>query len=249
MLQRLLDVRGERPAPAGLKRMLIGGGPAPRALLERAHALGYPLAPTYGLTEAASQVATRLPGDSAPPFDDRLRPLPGTELRVVDESGRGLAAGEVGEICVRGPTVMRGYLGQPEASAQALRQGWLHTGDVGILDGAGGLKVLDRRDDLIVSGGENIYPGELESVIASHPAVSEVAVVAEPDAEFGAHPVACWVAAAADSGEPGEEPDLEAYCRRRLAAYKVPRRFVRMESLPRNAAGKILRRQLRGESP
>ncbi|MCS5638071.1 MAG: AMP-binding protein, partial [Myxococcota bacterium] len=224
-------------------------GPAPQAVLERAHALGYPLAPTYGLTEAASQVATRLPGDTEPPFDGRLRALPGTQLKVVDEDDRGLAPGEVGEICVRGPTLMRGYLGQPKASARVLRQGWLHTGDLGSLDGEGGLKVLDRRDDLIVSGGENIYPAELEAVIAGHPAVSEVAVVAEPDAEFGAHPVAWWVAAASDEGERGEEPDLEAYCGRRLAAYKVPRRFVRTEALPRNAAGKILRRRLRGDNP
>ena len=247
MLQRLLEVRGGASSPTGLERMLIGGGPAPQALLERAHALGYPLAPTYGLTEAASQVATRLPADSAPPFHGRLRALPGTELRVVGSDGQGLAPGEVGEICVRGPTLMRAYLGQPEASARALRHGWLHTGDVGTLDDEGGLTVLDRRDDLIVSGGENIYPGELESVIAGHPAVAEVAVVAAPDAEFGAHPVAWWVAEAARPGEPAQEPDLAAYCRGRLAAYKLPRRFVRVESLPRNAAGKVLRRELRVE--
>ena len=168
-------------------------------------------------------------------------------MKVVGSGGESLAPGEAGEICVRGPNLMRGYLGQPEASARVLRRGWLHTGDVGVLDGEGGLTVLDRRDDLIVSGGENNNPRELESVIAGHPAVAEVAVVAEADAEFGARPVAWWVAEAAAPGASEAEPDLAEYCRGRLAAYKLPRRFVRVESLPRNAAGKVLRRRLRAE--
>ena len=163
MLGRLLDFRGERPAPPGLRRVLLGGGPAPRLLLARAHAAGYPLAPTYGLTEAASQVATRLPGDLGEPFDARLCPLPGTEIRVVDASGAVVGSGKAGEICVRGATLMRGYLGRPEATARALHQGWLHTGDLGLLDDRGRLRVLDRRDDLIVRGG-GLRPGRPNSI-------------------------------------------------------------------------------------
>ena len=241
MLGRLLDARGERRAPPGLRRVLLGGGPASPALMARAHAAGYPLAPTYGLTEAASQVATRLPADVAPPFDERLSPLPGTEVRVVDTEGRVLGSGEAGEICVRGATLMREYLGRPEATARALRRGWLQTGDLGILDDRGRLRVLDRRDDLIVSGGENIYPAEIEAVLNGHPAVREVAVVGQPDAEYGARPMAWWVPLA--PGSPA--PDLEAYCRARLAGFKVPRRFVSIAELPRNASGKLLRRELR----
>ena len=242
MLQRLLGERGERRPPSSLRWVLLGGGPAPAALLAPARALGYPLAPTYGLTEAASQVATRLPADADSPLDGRLCPLPGTALKIVDTAGRVLPAGEPGEICIRGETLMRGYLGRPEATARALRDGWLHTGDVGTLDAGGRLRVLDRREDLIVSGGENVYPAEIEATLAQHPAVLEAAVVGEPDAEFGARPVAWWVAAV-----PGaEEPDLEAFCRERLAGYKVPRRFLRLASLPRNSAGKLLRRDLRG---
>ena len=241
MLARLLEVRGERPAPEGLRWLLLGGGPAPAALLERAHALGYPLAPTYGLTEAASQVATRLPMDTAPPFGERLRALPGTELKIAGPAGESLPPGEAGEICIRGGTLMRGYLGQPEATARALRGGWLHSGDLGTLDAAGGLRVLDRRDDLIVSGGENIYPAEIEAVLAEHPGILEAAVVGEPDPEYGARPVAWWV-----PREPGAEiADLADFCRARLAGYKVPGRFVATDALPRNAAGKVLRRELR----
>ncbi|MDG2333665.1 MAG: o-succinylbenzoate--CoA ligase [Myxococcota bacterium] len=244
MLRRLLEARGERPAPETLRWLLLGGGPAPAELLERAHALGYPLAPTYGLTEAASQVATRLPEDTAPPLGERLQPLPGTEIKIAGAAGERLPAGRAGEIWVRGETLMLGYLGQPEATARALEGGWLHTGDLGTLDAQGGLAVLDRRDDLIVSGGENIYPAEVEAVLAEHPGVLEAAVVAEPDPEYGARPVAWWVAR-----EPGGEiDDLAEYCRARLAGYKVPRRFVAIHALPRNAAGKVLRRELRGRS-
>jgi O-succinylbenzoic acid--CoA ligase len=145
---------------------------------------------------------------------------------------------------VRGGTLMRGYLGQPQATARALRQGWLHTGDMGMLDAGGRLRVLDRREDLIVSGGENIYPAEVEAVLMAHPAVLEAAVVGEPDAEFGARPLAWWVAA-----QPGSEaPDLASHCRRHLAGYKIPRRFVRVAELPRNAAGKLLRRAMRPDA-
>jgi acyl-CoA synthetase (AMP-forming)/AMP-acid ligase II len=186
-------------------------------------------------------VATRLPDDVAPPFDERLSPLPGTEVRVVDAGGRVLDSGEAGEICVRGATLMRGYLGRPEATARALRQGWLQTGDLGVLDDRGRLRVLDRRDDLIVSGGENVYPAEIEAVLNGHPAVREAAVVGEPDAEYGARPMAWWVPLV--PGSPA--PDLEAYCRGRLAGFKVPRRFVPIAELPRNVSGKLLRRELR----
>jgi O-succinylbenzoic acid--CoA ligase len=151
MLARLLEVRGARRAPESLRFVLVGGGPAPQPLLERARALGFPLAPTYGLTETASQAATRPPDAPVASEDDLaagLRALPGVEIRVVDRARRPLGVGEEGEIEVRGPIVMAGYLGDPEATARVLHEGWLATGDIGRLDASGGLRVLDRRTDL-----------------------------------------------------------------------------------------------------
>ena len=242
MLDRLLAVRGDRPAPTTLRCVLLGGGPAPLTLLERARDLGFPIAPTYGLTEATSQVATRLLDDNHSPLDAGLAPLPGIDVRiaVADEAQPGGAPGEAGEILVRGPIVTPGYANRDDASEAALRGGWLHTGDIGCLDAGGRLRVLDRRSDLIVSGGENVYPAEIETVLAEHPAVIEAAVAAVADAEFGARPAA-WIVVRDPA--PGAA-ELEAFCRKHLAGYKIPVAFRCVESLPRNAAGKLLRRRL-----
>ena len=140
-----------------------------------------------------SQVATRDPRERRAPFADRLRALPGTSLRIVGERGETVPCGGDGEICVRGPTLMTRYVGAPDETRHALRGGWLHTGDYGRLDEEGSLAVLDRRTELIVSGGENIYPAEIESALCEHPAVQEAGVIGRPDAAFGARPVA-WVA-------------------------------------------------------
>ena len=239
MLQRVLDVRGERLAPAALRGVLLGGGPAPTPLVERARRQGYPVRKTYGLTEACSQVATQRI-DAAP--NDGAAPLPGVELRILDTEGAPLPARDVGEICVRGPIVMEGYVNAPTATRETLREGWLHTGDVGFLDEAGALHMLDRRSDLIVSGGENVYPAEIEAVLLEHPAVGEVGVGGIDDPEFGRRPVAWWIAAA--SGPEVSDTALAQHCRERLAGYKVPVAFARCETLPRDANGKLLRREL-----
>jgi O-succinylbenzoic acid--CoA ligase len=251
MLARVLDARGDAPPPPALRAVLLGGGPTPPALLERARAAGIPVAPTYGLTEAASQVATRPPVECRPPLDGRLRPLPGSEVRVVDGEGRPLPPGSVGEVCVRGPTVMKGYWERPEATARALRDGWLFTGDLGQLDAEGGLAIVDRRSDLVVSGGENVYPAEVEAVLACHPDVVEAAVAGVPDPVFGRRPAA-WVvmrpgAPLADMDEAALGAALGAFCAARLARFKVPVRFTRRAALPRTATGKLLRRELAGD--
>jgi len=242
MLQRVLDARAGRPAPASLKCILLGGGPAARSLLSRARASGFPLAPTYGLTEAASQVATSPPGMGEEEGDDGALPLPGAELRIVGPEGEVLRPGEEGEICVRGPMVMRGYWKRDRGAGDALREGWLFTGDIGGLTPDGRLRVFDRRSDLIVSGGENVYPAEIEMVLLEHRGVAEAGVAGVPDARFGSRPVA-WVVE-----QPGAEVDLAALrdeCEERLAAYKVPVRFHLIEALPRNATGKLMRGKLR----
>jgi O-succinylbenzoic acid--CoA ligase len=240
MLSRLLIHRGTRPAPPGLQVVLLGGAAAAPELLARALSAGYPICPTYGLTEASSQVATAAPPRAGTTSTTPMLPLRGTEVRIL--SGHDDApSGTPGEIIVRGPTVMRAYLHDPDATARALHDGWLRTGDIGHLDADGGLHVLDRRDDLIVSGGENVYPAEIEAVLLEHPAVEDAGVTGIADADLGARVVA-WVVAAPGTRPHGEV--LRQHCRTRLAGFKQPREFRFVDSLPRNAAGKLQRRRL-----
>jgi o-succinylbenzoate---CoA ligase len=218
-LRRLLDVRAS--FPESVRAVLVGGGPVPAELLARARSAGLPVVLTYGLTEAASQVtAERLgeaDGATAGP------PLPGTEVRIVE-----------GEIEVRGPTMMLGYLDEPSL------RGWFRTGDLGELDARGRLVIHARRADLILSGGENVYPAEVEAVLLAHPAVVDCAVVPWPDEDLGQ-----VVRAAIVARQPFDESELREHCRARLAPYKVPRRFVLLADLPRTAAGKTDRAALR----
>ena len=226
MLDRMLNERGDRPFPPTLRCVLLGGGPVPLPLLERALRAAAPVVQTYGMTETASQIVTLAPDDAIRKVGSAGKPLTGAEVRVEPD----------GEICVRGPSVSPGYLHRPP------RDGWLRTGDLGYLDDEGYLYVLDRRDDLIISGGENVYPAEVEAVLVAHPAVAEAGVIGVPDAEWG-RSVAAFVVP-----RPGAQvgvDDLVAFCRERLAAYKVPRHFAFRDALPRNAAGKLLRRDLR----
>jgi O-succinylbenzoic acid--CoA ligase len=243
MLRRMLDEQGERPYPPTLRCILLGGGPAPGPLLEDCLRRGVPVSPTYGLTETCSQVATLLPEDLARHLGSAGRPLPTTEIRI-ERDGRPLPPGEVGEIVVRGPTVSPGYAGAaPEGAIRA--DGWLRTGDLGRLDGEGYLYVLDRRDDLIISGGENVSPAEVEAVLLLHPAVEDAAVVGVPDEQWGAIPVAY---VKLRLGWSPTEQEVLAFCAARLAAFKRPRRIEWVDSLPRNAAGKLLRRELRTDA-
>jgi O-succinylbenzoic acid--CoA ligase len=230
MLDRMLAERGERPYPASLRCVLLGGGPAPLPLLERCAALGVPVVQTYGLTETASQVVTLAPEDALRKLGSAGKPLMGSQIRITPD----------GEICVRGPSVSPGYLHTPEALSQG--DGWLHTGDLGRLDAEGYLYVLDRRDDLIISGGENVYPAEVEAALLAHPAVGDAGVVGMPDAEWG-HIVSAVVVL--HPGKTATAEELIGFCRQRLAGYKVPRHLEFRSALPRNAAGKLLRRELK----
>ena len=245
MLQRMLDARGDRPYPSTLRCVLLGGGPAPRPLLERCAALGVPVVQTYGLTETASQVATISPDDALRKLGSAGRPLHPNELRIVTESGEDAPIDTPGEILVRGPVVMAGYAADPDATARTIVDGWLHTGDIGRLDAEGFLYVLDRRDDLIITGGENVYPAEVEAVLLAHPDVAEAGVYGVSDATWGQRVVAQVLlvdGAVSDSIETA----LLAHCRSLLAGYKVPSEIrVVAQPLPRTASGKLRRAALR----
>ncbi|MEI7926369.1 MAG: o-succinylbenzoate--CoA ligase, partial [Chloroflexota bacterium] len=166
------------------------------------------------------------------------------EVATAEGASAEAAPGEIGEIVVSGPTVCAGYLGRPEATAGAIRDGWLHTGDLGYLDDEGYLYVADRRDDLIVSGGENVYPAEVESALLAFAGVDECAVVGIPDERWGALVVAVVVPGAGTSGL--DVAAIDAHLRARLAAYKVPRRIeVGTDALPRTASGKVQRHLVR----
>ena len=246
MLRRLLEARGERRFPENLRCVLLGGAAAPATLVERSLALGVPVATTYGLTEAASQVATATPdevrgkaGSPAMGVGHFVgKPLMFTQVRIAGANGHAQPPGEIGNIEVRGPTVMAGYYHWPEATREALRNGWLHTGDIGYLDEDGDLWVVQRRSDLIVTGGENVYPVEVENVLLEHPRVEAACVIGVEDEEWGQRVVAAVVAA---EGSSLTEAELAAFCRGRLAGYKRPRVYRFLTSLPQTASGKIQR--------
>ncbi|MCE2391734.1 MAG: long-chain-fatty-acid--CoA ligase [Proteobacteria bacterium] len=167
---------------------------------------------------------------------------PGSQVKIVDEAGREVPPGTVGEICGRGPQTMRGYWNQPKATAEALRDGWMHTGDAGYLDEEGYLYIKDRIKDMIVSGGENVYPREVEDVLFRHPAVADVAVIGVPSERWG-ETVKAIVVLRAD--QRATEEELIAYCQQHLAGFKRPRSIGFSEELPRNPSGKVLKRILR----
>ncbi len=261
MLRRMFDARGGQPYPPTLRQVLVGGGPVPLPLLEECLRRGVPAVQTYGLTETASQAVTLAPADALRKPGSAGKPLLPNELRI-ERDGVPVGADEVGEIVLRGPTVTPGYADRPEETARVLRDGWLRTGDLGHIDAEGYLYVLDRRSDLIISGGENVYPAEVEAVLAAHPAVVEAGVVGADDPRWGQVPVA-YVVLRPDRSDnhqwdvspPHEDrsapevgnlaDELIAFCRERLARYKVPSQVFVVDALPRNAAGKLLRRALR----
>ncbi len=250
MLRRMLDAldEGRQPGdsgryPSALRCVLLGGGPAPLPLLEDCARRGIPVAQTYGLTESCSQAATLAPADALRKLGSAGKPLLPVFLRIVADDPEATIAsvGEVGEIEIRGPTITTGYDAQPEATAAALHDGWFRTGDLGYLDADGYLYVLDRRGDLIVSGGENVYPAEIEAALIAHPDVLDAGVRGVPDERWGRVPLAFVHLRA---GAAPSERALLTFLGQRLARYKLPRAIRFTGPLPRNAAGKLLRREL-----
>ncbi|MFI0787940.1 class I adenylate-forming enzyme family protein [Streptomyces lydicus] len=233
---------------ASFETLSSGGAPLPPALVEKFRAdLGPYLHNGYGLTECTAPCASVPPGKQAP-VDEVSGTLaggvpgPDTVVRIIGEDGRDLPFGEPGEIAVRGPQVVPGYWRRPDATAEAIPDGELRTGDIGFMDADGWLYVVDRKKDMINAAGFKVWPREVEDVLYSHPAVREAAVVGVPDAYRG-ETVKAYV-----SLRPGTAPqpaELAAYCKERLAAYKYPREVEILAELPKTTSGKILRRELR----
>ena len=200
---------------------------------------GVPIFEGYGQTEAAPVVTLNRPGARKPGTIGP--PVPGVEVAIWDGQSRVLAAGEVGEIMVRGRNVMRGYHDLPEETAKAITDGWLHTGDLGTLDHDGFVSITGRKKDLIISAGENIYPREIEEILAQHPKVKEVAVIGVKDEIRGEVPKAFVIVR---DGMSVEEKELRSFCRSNLANYKVPKYIELVADLPRTPTGKVLKRML-----
>jgi long-chain acyl-CoA synthetase len=232
----------ELPGPLPLRVCVSGSAPLPvQVLKEFEKRFGIPLIEGYGLSEASPVVAknpldrTRKPGSIG-------LPIPNVEMSVQDDEGRLLEARQVGEICVRGGNVMIGYWNQQEETAQAFRNGWLLTGDIGYRDEEGYYYITDRKKDMLLVNGNNVYPREIEEVIYQFPNVKEAAVVGQPDSRRGEQPVAFVVS---NEGTQVDDSMLVKFLRSKLADYKVPRRVVFLPALPRNTTGKVLKTELR----
>lgn len=249
MFVGFLSVPGVRPEDfASLRCCVTGGAPMPTEVQRRFEVLlspGARVVEGYGLSEASPVTHFNSPRDNRP--GSIGRPVLATESRIVDlESGeRPLPDGEAGELIVRGPQVMQGYWQKPAETAAALRDSWLHTGDIAVRDADGFYTIVDRKKDLILAGGFNVYPREIEEVLFSHPQIREALVIGVPDDYRGETVKACIVP---QPGETVTADALIAFCRERLAAYKVPKLVEFRDSLPRSGVGKYLRRELRREA-
>lgn len=206
--------------------------------------IGKPISEGYGLSEYSPVVATQRRNRENRKGSVGL-PIFGTEVCIVDEDDRVLGTGEAGELTVRGPCVMKGYHNLPEQTARALRNGWLHTGDIARVDADGYIYILERKDDMIIRGGENIYPREVEEILYRHPAVAEASVIGAPDAEMGQEVRAFVVL---KQGQAASEADLITHCAASIAKFKAPKTIRFLDAMPKNQMGKILRKELRAMS-
>jgi acyl-CoA synthetase (AMP-forming)/AMP-acid ligase II len=258
MLKRVLEHPAFLSTDLSTLRVLsYGAAPMPLSVIRRAIEMFPPTVQfinAFGQTETTSTVTMLGPDDhrlegTPDEVEKRLRrlgsigrPLPGVEIAIVDEEGRPLPAGEVGEIAIRSERVMRGYYGEQEATRAALQDGWLRTRDLGWTDEDGYIFLAGRKSDVIIRGGENIAPDEVELVLESHPAVEEAAVIGLPDEEWGERVAAVVVPRA---GEQVTPEALVEYCRQRLASFKKPEQIIFADELPRSTLGKVLRKELR----
>jgi fatty-acyl-CoA synthase len=245
MLNDLLRLDGiEQRLPESVTHFIVGGDTMMPWVVEevRRRLPRVRLTQVYGLTEGGAITTTLDDQDFDTQPKSVGRPLPLAEAKVLTVDGSAAAVGQVGEILVRSPAVCGGYWERPEASRDTFVDGWCHTGDLGYVNAEGFLVLSGRAKDMIRSGGENVYPAEIERVLTEHPGIQDAAVVAVPDLKF--NEVGCAVLVPKEGSEL-DEADLRAYCRERLAAYKVPKYFIKQDEIPRNASGKVLKYVLR----
>lgn len=241
MLHRLLEMRTQAWNPK-LRLVLLGGAAPSPDLVARCVDEGIPIATTYGLSEASSQVATSTPELVIKKPASVGKPLMFTQVRVIDEQGTECVADKIGEVIVKSPTVMQGYYKNPLATDKVLREGWLYTGDMGYKDSDGDLYIVQRRSDLIVTGGENVYPMEVENVIRQHPDIKAVVVIGLDDVEWGQKVVAV---VQLETGRDLSEEAIIVFSREYLAGYKIPRAIRFVTEFPQTASGKIQRNEVR----
>ncbi len=227
---------------SSIRLFLAGGSPCPRSLIETYMARGVTFSQGYGMTETAPAITVLRAEDALRKLGSCGKPVFHLDVRVVDGEGRTLPAGETGEVVVRGPNVIREYWKRPEATAEAIVDGWFHTGDMGYYDDERYLYLIDRKKDMYISGGENVYPAEVEDAIMGLSRVADAGVIGIPDEKWGEVGMAVVVP---KPGEELTEAEVIEYCKGRLAKYKVPKKVVFAEELPRTATGKILKKELR----
>jgi len=243
--KQICEVPGVTERARSLRRISWGASIAPPSVLQEM-ARTFPGVPTFnmfGQTEMSSVTCVLRGEDAIRKMGTVGQPVPNVEARIVDADMRDVAQGEVGEIVYRGPTVMKEYWRNPDATAEAFRGGWFHSGDLCVMDEDGYITVVDRAKDMIISGGENIYTAEVEAAIDAHPKVAEVAVVGAPHPKWVETPVAYVVPK--DPTDPPTDDEIIAFCRGRLAAYKKPSTVIVIDVLPRNASGKVQKFRLR----
>ena len=229
---------------SSLAFVICGAAPLPVDVMQRFEdAFHLIIREGYGLTEGTCVSSLNPYWGVRKPGSIGL-PLPGQPMRIVDDDMNELAAGEYGEIVVKGPNVMQGYYNNPEATAETIVEGWLRTGDMGYVDEDGYFFIVDRKKDMIIRGGENIYPREIEEVLFTHPQIAEATVIAKPDPVWGEDVLAIIVPVA---GATLSADDVVAYCRERLADYKLPREVLFRQDLPKTLTGKVQKKQLRDE--
>jgi acyl-CoA synthetase (AMP-forming)/AMP-acid ligase II len=241
MLDAMIRVRDANWRNSTLRWCAVGGAPVPPSLIAAYADIGISLVQVYGLTESGGPACALSAADALERLGSTGKAYFHTEVRVVNRSGEDVAPGEVGEILVSGPHVMRGYWKLPDESAAALKGGWLRTGDAAVIDEDGFIFIKDRIKDMIISGGENVYPAEVEHMLISHPSVADVAVVGRSSSRWGEEPVAFVVRSDAHLTEAA----LITSCSGRLARFKIPKAVYFLAELPRNASGKVLKHLLR----
>lgn len=227
---------------SALELAVSGGAPCPLPVIEFFQGKGLPFQEGFGMTETSPLVSVLDAAHVKEKAGSIGRPIMHVEARIVDDVDRDVPTGAVGELVLRGRNIFAGYWGQPAATADAFRSGWFHTGDLGRIDEHGFITLVDRKKDMIISGGENVYPVEVEQVLYRHPAVAEAAVVGVPDETWGE---AVLAVVACQPGEPPPAEELIGYARDRLAHFKCPRRVEYVDALPRNATGKVRKTELR----